>query len=122
MTILKIEPRKCPETIEIDGSLESMQSIVGGLLQAVYPFEEPVALVCNDEGKLCGLEKNRVLCSPESDAVCDVICGTFFLCGAPPDTEYFTSLTPEQITTYTKLFYKPELILETGHGLLVLKV
>lgn len=122
MTILKIEPCKHPETIEIDGSLESMQSIVGGLIQAIYPFEEPVALVCNDEGKLCNLEKNRALSYPENGAVYDVICGTFFVCGVSTEAAEFTSLTPEQIKTYTERFYSPEIILEAGNSLLVLKL
>ena len=122
MTVLKIEPHKHPETVEIDGSLESMQSIVGGLIQAIYPFEEPVALVCNDEGKLCGLEKNRALYSSENGAIYDVICGTFFVCGVSTEEAKFTSLTPEQIKTYTQLFYSPEIILEAGNSLLVLKV
>lgn len=122
MTILKIEPHKHPETIEIDGSLESMQAVVGGLIQAIYPFEAPVALVCNDEGKLCNLEKNRALYSAETGAVYDVICGTFFVCGVSTEAAEFTSLTTEQIKTYTELFYSPEIILEAGNSLLVLKL
>ena len=122
MTVLKVAPYKAPETIEIDGSLESMQAIVGGLIQAIYPFEEPVALICNDEGKLCNLEKNRALYSTENAAVYDVICGTFFVCGVSTEAAEFTSLTPEQIKTYTELFYSPEIILEAGNSLLVLKL
>ena len=37
---------------EIDGNLESMQEIVGGYIEAIYPFDDPIALVCNDEGKI----------------------------------------------------------------------
>ena len=55
MRILVVEPERRPEVREIDGSLESMQEIVGGLIEAIYPFEEPVALVCNDEGKIMNL-------------------------------------------------------------------
>ena len=55
MRILLVEPGKRPVLKEIDGSLKSMQEIVGGTIQAIYPFEEPVALICNDEGKLLGL-------------------------------------------------------------------
>ena len=122
MTILKIEPYKRPETIELDGNLESMQSIVGGLIQAIHPFKEPVALVCNDEGKLLDLPANRVLVDPETDDILDIIFGTFFLCGAPADAENFTSLTPEQIKTYTDLFYDPEIILRTSIGVLVTRI
>ena len=122
MTILKIEPYKSPEVIEIDGNLETMQSIVGGLIQSVYPFDDPVALVCNDEGKLLDLPATRVLLDPETEDIRDIIFGTFFLCGAPADSENFTSLTPEQIKTYTELFYSPEIILRTSIGVLVTRI
>ena len=107
MRILVIEPGRRPEMREIDGSLESMQEIVGGLIQALYLFDEPVALVCNDEGKLMNLPANRGL-RDENGQLYDIVCGTFFLCGAPRDSEQFTSLTPEQIEHYRKRFYTPE--------------
>lgn len=52
MKILIVEPGKHPREAEIDGSLESMQKTVSGYLQAIYPFEDEVALVCDDESKL----------------------------------------------------------------------
>lgn len=122
MTVLKVAPYKTPETIEIDGSLESMQAVVGGLIQAIYPFEEPVALVCNDEGKMLNLPANRILLEPKTEDIRDIIFGTFFLCGAPADSENFTSLTPDQIKTYTKRFYSPEIILRTSIGVLVTRI
>ena len=51
MRILFVEPNADPRAIEIDGSLASMQALVGGLIEAVYPFSDPVALICNDEGR-----------------------------------------------------------------------
>ena len=122
MTILKVAPYKTPEAIEIDGSLESMQEVVGGLIEILYPFEESVALVCNDEGKLLDLPATRVLLDPETEDIRDIIFGTFFLCGAPADSENFTSLTPEQIKTYTERFYSPEIILRTSIGVLVTRI
>ena len=44
MQILVVEPERRPELQEIDGSLKSMQEIVGGLIQPLYPFDDPVAL------------------------------------------------------------------------------
>ena len=42
--------------------MESMQQLVGGLIQVLYPFRDAeVALICNDEGKLLGLPFNRAL-------------------------------------------------------------
>ena len=52
MTVVACYPGKTAQVIEIDGSLESMQQFVGGYLQAVYPFDDPVAIICNEEGKL----------------------------------------------------------------------
>ena len=36
---VKIKSIKEPYVKDIDGSLESMQQIVGGTIQAIYPFE-----------------------------------------------------------------------------------
>ena len=71
--------------------------------QAVYPFDDPVALICNEEAKLEGLPLNRAL-RDENGNIYDIIAGTFFLCGAPPDSEDFTSLTDEQLAHYTNRF------------------
>ena len=61
MRVLVVEPERRPEVREIDGSLRSMQEVVGGWIQALFPFDEPLALVCNDEGKLMNLPANRGL-------------------------------------------------------------
>lgn len=110
MRILVIEPGCRPEEREIDDSLKEMQGIVGGYIQAIYPFEEPVALVCNDEGKLMDLLANRGLRNKDGQMY-DIVFGTFFLCGAPADSDHFTSLTTEQIEQYQKMFYTPEMFL-----------
>ena len=107
MRVLVVEPEHRPEVREIDGSLKSMQEIVDGLIQAVYPFDDPVALVCNDEGKIMNLPTNRGLRGSDGQ-IYDIICGTFFLCGTPADCDHFTSLTPEQIVRYEKRFHTPE--------------
>ena len=105
MKILVIKPEEAPEEQEISGSLESMQAVVGGLIQAVYPFEEPAALICNEEGKLLGLPWNRALYDDE-DNLYEIIAGTFFICGI--DSDDFCSLTNQQLETYRKRFAKPE--------------
>ena len=117
MQVLFVEPGKTPEARAISGDLVSMQELVGGMIQAVYPFDEPMALICNDEGKLLGMEMNRML--PE---IGDVICGPFFLCGAPPDSEEFTSLSLEQLERCTARFQSIELIVSAGDTIFVLKV
>ena len=109
MQILVVEPERRPEVREIDGSLKSMQEVVGGLIQTVYLFDDPaVVLVCNDEGKLMNLPANRGL-RDENGQIYDIIAGTFFLCGAPADGDSLTSLSSEQIKRYQKRFYTPEM-------------
>ena len=110
MKVLLVESNTEPRAIEIDGSLASMQTLVGGLIQAVYPFEDPVALICNDEGKLTGLPQNRPLKHPETGEIYDIVYGPFFLCSAPADSENFESLSEELIEKYTKLFALPKLV------------
>ena len=80
---------------------------------------EPVALVCHEEGKLLGLPLNRALYDEETGAVYDVIAGTFFLCGAPPEEEHFGSLTEPQIAWLSRRFARPELFWKMGERLLV---
>lgn len=108
MRILVVDPERRPEVREIDGSLKSMQEVVGGLIQPI-PLDDPdVVLVCNDEGKLLNLPANRGL-RDETGQIYDIVCGTFFLCGAPGDSDHFIGLTPEQIERYRKRFYTPEM-------------
>ena len=103
MRILFVEPNVEPRTVEIDGSLASMQSLVGGLIEAVYPFNDPVALICNDEGKLIGLPQNRPLKHLETGEIYDIVYGTFFLCSAPADSEHFESLSDDLIEKYREI-------------------
>lgn len=110
MNVLLVEPNADPRAIEIDGSLASMQALVGGLIEAVYPFEDPVALICNDEGKLAGLPQNRPLKHPETGEVYDVVYGTFFVCSAPADSENFESLQDDLIEKYSKVFALPKFV------------
>lgn len=109
MRVLVVEPEHKPEVREIDDSLKAMQQIVGGYIQPIYPFDESdVALVCNDEGKIMNLSANRGL-RDQDGQIYDIVFGTFFLCGAPGDSDHFTSLTPEQIKRYEERFHTPEM-------------
>ena len=119
MKIIVVEPQKKPVVQEIDAGLEAMQKIVGGSIQAVYPFDEPVALICNEEGKLLNLPLNRALRDDEGN-VYDIISGTFFLCAAPPDSNHFAGLTDQQVKTYMEWFAMPEMFLNVGGNLFVL--
>ena len=114
MFVLVVEPGKVPVAREINDSLREMQEIVGGRIEAIYPFaDEEIALVCNEEGLLLGLPPNRGLRDENSDLY-DIVCGTFFLCGAPSDGESFTSLTPAQATQMERRFHTPEVFVGMG--------
>ena len=119
MQVVVVEPKKKPMVQDIDADLDSMQKIVGGPIEAIYPFEEPVALICNEEGKLLNLPLNRAL-RDDAGKVYDIISGTFFLCAAPPDSEHFESLTDQQVKTYLECFATPEMFLNVGDDLFVL--
>ena len=119
MKVIVVEPKKKPMVQDVGTDLESMQKIVSGSIEAIYPFEEPVALICNEEGKLLNLSLNRALRDDEGN-VYDIISGTFFLCAAPPDSEHFESLTDQQAKTYMERFAMPEMFLNVGSDLLVL--
>ncbi len=103
MNVLVVEPGYLPYEKEING-LEEMQKTVGGYIQAIYPYPEPVAIVCNEEGLNVGLEYNRSVPGGYGG-----IFGTFFLCGTEED--HFCSLTSEQVQTYKKYFEKSEILL-----------
>lgn len=100
MKVLVVEPQKPCRVREIE-SLPDMQQLVGGDIEAVYPFQEPVALVCNADGKLLGLPMNRPLLDKDYLPY-DIIRGTFFVAGL--GQEEFISLTDEQIQRYKSLY------------------
>lgn len=119
MQVVIVEPKKKPVVNDIDVGLDSMQKIVGGSIEVVYPFDEPVALICNEEGKLLNLPLNRAL-RDDAGNVYDIISGTFFVCAAPPDSDRFAGLTDQQVKTYLERFSMPEMFLNVDGALFVL--
>ncbi len=101
MNVLVVEPGFFPYEKEING-LSDMKGIVGGALEAIYPFKDDIALVCNPEGRNLNMEFNRSI--PERSY--GGVFGTFFVCGL--GEESFISLTPEQVRIYTERFKKAE--------------
>ena len=97
---------KEPYVKEIDPGLHALQAEVGGDIAASYPFDDPVGLVLNDEGKLIGLDLNRSL-RDENGEIYDIVAGTFLVVGL--GAESFASLPPEMIQKYTEQFKRPEL-------------
>ena len=115
MKVLRIQPKKYPEVIEIDGSLKSLQKEVAGPIQAVYPWDDPVALICNEEGKLIGLEPNRSMYSSDG-RLTDIYFGTIVCIGARPQDEDFSSLTQMEAALYLMIYNDPEFSASKGDG------
>ncbi len=102
ITVSLVKPCEAPQTIEIPATLTAYQQLVGGTIQAIYPMaEDPIALICHDEGKLLGLPLNRPLFDEDGNLY-DIIAGTFFITGLTDDD--FASLSPELIQKYSDRF------------------
>lgn len=109
--VVVIEPEQKPQIREIDGTLAGLQSLVGGDIQVVYPYDDPVALICNDEGKLIGLPLNRALRDDEGE-IYDIVAGTFAVVGLTEDS--FGSLDSALAQKYAQLFEQPEQFAKLG--------
>ena len=120
MKVVLVEPGKLARTAEIGTDLESMQKTVGGYIEATYPYEEEVAIVCNEEGKITGLPLNRAVYGDtgEGREIIDIIAGTFFVCDC--SGENFGSLSEEQLRKYTEEFKNPERFMRTQEGLMAI--
>ena len=103
MKIIVVRPNEQPKIEEIENTLEAKQKIVGGYVEAFYPWDDELALICNEEGKLINLPLNRLLLNEDGNPV-DYIAGTFLICGAPIGSENFTSVPDELIDKYMKFF------------------
>ncbi len=114
MRILVVEPGRHPKRTEIEHTLRKMQETVGGYIQAIYPWEDRVALVCDEESLFKDSEWNRYICEGVA------IKGTFFICGL--DEEDFTDLPDELMEKYMKLLYAPQLFIPTLRGMMIINL
>lgn len=114
--VLKIEPMKKPEVVEIENELPNWQAGVGGYIECVYPFEEEVGIICNKEGKINAMPLNRALLD-ETGKMYDIVAGPFFIVGLDDEAGDFDSLTDEQLARYAKMFEKPQLFYRDGRGI-----
>ena len=116
MNVLMVEPGKAPYETQIGDDLQSMQALVGGYIQAVYPFEQPVALVCCESGKLDGLTLNRALRDSDGD-IYDIVAGRFFIVGLGESD--FTDLPHELAKQFTEQFRQPEMFVRVDDKIVV---
>ena len=111
MNVLMVEPGKAPYETQIGNDLRSMQGAVGRYIQAVYPFEQPVALVCCESGKLDGLPLNRALRDADGD-IYDIVAGNFFIVGLGESD--FTDLPHGLAERFAEQFRQPEMFMRVN--------
>lgn len=92
-----------------------MQQAVGGWIEEYMPFEDEVAIVCNEEGKIQGLPPSRAIYDDEGQLL-DIISGDFFIAYAPIESEKFLSIPPELEKKYLDKYGLPEKIFFNGLG------
>ena len=93
--VLKVEPGQAPAVKEIQNDLKSLQAEVDGFIECIS-FPNGCVVVCNEEGKLNGMQPNRRLGA-------DIICGRFFVCDTTRSGD-FSSLGKSKIAEYSRLF------------------
>lgn len=99
--VLKVEPKKKPEICLLENELQALQEAVSigaeytGLIEIIN-LDRGVCLLCNEEGKLIGLEPNRRLYN-------DIICGVFYIIGEDENGE-LASLSEEDTEFYAEYF------------------
>lgn len=105
ITVLMVEPGKLPVVTALENNLNALQKAVSigadyqGLIELVE-LERGVCLLCNEEGKLIGLEGNRRIGG-------DIIAGVFYILGENGSGE-LCSLSEEMLAKYTARFWAIE--------------
>lgn len=113
MKALKVYSGCSPRLIDVGEDLESLQNEVKGYIQVLYPFEDKVGIVCNEDGKLIGLEANRIM-QNEDGEIYDILCGSFLIVGL--GDEDFEDLPSDMIDKYTEMYKTPEYFVRTKNG------
>ena len=95
MTVIYKEPGKDPHRLFIPNSLKTLQTLVGGYIEA-HRFTEDTVLLCNEDGRRLGLEPN---CYGTSGG--DFFVGPVIICGV--DEEEFTDIPKDKIEVIMKM-------------------
>lgn len=68
ITVVMCKPGEKARLATIRNDLASLQNAVGGDIEAFYPFgEEPVCIICNEEGKFNGMQPCRAVYEPPKE-------------------------------------------------------
>ena len=103
--VLMFEPGKHPKATILQNDLDSLQKAVSigaeyqGLIEIV-PLGNGDCILCNEEGKLIGLDGNRRVGR-------DIIVGVFYIMSEDREGDLI-SLSEKKIQYYQKLFWEPQ--------------
>ena len=75
MRVLLVCSEKEPRIVNVPHELPELQRLIGSMIEVVEPFDDDIALVCDEKGRSNGKPVNRVINDHMN------ICGDFFLCG-----------------------------------------
>lgn len=117
LDVLLVKPGMYPQQVQIDSGLTPLQQAVDGHIEVAYYFEEPVAVIVNEEGKLNGSELNRAICDQDGNIV-DIIAGNFLVVGL--GEENFCSLSPDLMQKFEEKFHQPEMFVRMGKSVMAL--
>ena len=73
MDVLLVQPNAYPKKISVGTELEDLQAMVGGDIEVTYPFEDEVAIILNESGKINGLPLNRAIYTEDGDMQIKII-------------------------------------------------
>lgn len=103
MIALFKQPGKAMQKVNITNNLKTLQSLVEGNIESLYPFAEKVCLLFNEDGKSLSLQPNVALAKDKK--LYDYIAGNIILVGLAEDG--FSSIEQSLIPRCLDLFNKP---------------
>lgn len=110
--VVYVEPGKPAEVRDVDPSLQGLYKLLDtDMIECVYPFEEPVCLICDENGKIHSRPLNRAL-RDEAGDIYDVVAGPFIVCGIEDGD--FVSLSLEEQVKLQKHYLRAEGFLLLG--------
>lgn len=119
MDVLLVQPNAYPKKISVGTELEDLQAMVGGDIEVTYPFEDEVAIILNESGKINGLPLNRAIYTEDGDMQ-DIYAGDFLVVGLTEDD--FGSLTSEQMQKFEEQFHQPQMFVRMGRSIMAIPV
>ena len=105
ITVLMVEPGRHPRVTKLKDDLDALQKAVSigadyqGLIE-IIGIGHGDCILCNEEGKLIGMEGNRRIGR-------DIITGVFYICGEDEEGN-LCSLSENDMGWYKNRFWDPE--------------